>query len=69
MIEELESRIKEMTEQKSLKRVYIDDIRLINLDGDNDTDKALEVIQRMRNLAKELKIKIYLISEEIDIWL
>ena len=68
-IEELESRIKEMTEQKSLKRVYIDDIRLINLDGDNDTDKALEVIQRMRNLAKELKIKIYLISEDIDIWL
>jgi replicative DNA helicase len=58
-----------MTEQKSLKRVYIDDIHLINLDGDNDTDKVLEVIQRMRNLAKELKIKIYLISEEIDIWL
>jgi hypothetical protein len=65
-LEEVERLVRELFEKKHCSRVYIEDIWFINSKWENDTDKYLTTIQRLRLLAKELDTKFFLCATDID---
>ena len=68
-LEEVERLVREQFEKKQCSRVYIEDIWFINAKWENDTDKYLNTIQRLRLLAKELGTKFFLCATDIDLFM
>ena len=68
-LEEVERLVRELFEKKHCSRIYIEDIWFINSKEENDTNKYLNTIQRLRLLAKELDTKFYLCATDIDLFM